>query len=107
MYILHFFVEKVARIPIKDTQCGFKLYTRRTAQKLFQIQHIERWAFDLELIYLCQKLHIPVSEVAVNWREIPGSKVDIVFDSIQIARDLLLIIVYYGLNLWKISDRVH
>ena len=38
---------------IKDTQCGFKLFTRQAAQKLFLAQHLERWSFDLELIYLC------------------------------------------------------
>jgi dolichyl-phosphate beta-glucosyltransferase len=37
----------------QDTQCGFKLFTRLAAQKLFVPQHLERWAFDLELIFLC------------------------------------------------------
>lgn len=37
----------------QDTQCGFKLFTRQAAQKLFLAQHLERWSFDLELVYLC------------------------------------------------------
>ena len=40
---------------IKDTQCGFKMFTRRSARRLFRTQHLERWAFDLELIYLCSR----------------------------------------------------
>lgn len=57
---------------IKDTQCGFKLFTRRTAELIFLNIHIERWAFDVEMIYLGQYFGAPMEEVAVNWREIPG-----------------------------------
>ena len=39
----------------QDTQCGFKLFTRTSAQKLFLVQHLERWAFDVELVFVCQK----------------------------------------------------
>lgn len=40
---------------MKDTQCGFKMFTRKAARLLFRTQHLERWAFDLEIIYLCSK----------------------------------------------------
>jgi hypothetical protein len=44
---------------IKDTQCGFKLFTRRTAGLLFPVQHIDRWAFDVELVFLAARHHCP------------------------------------------------
>jgi dolichyl-phosphate beta-glucosyltransferase len=48
---------------IKDTQCGFKLFTRKAAKILFTSLHLERWAFDIELIYLAEQLKIPLTEV--------------------------------------------
>jgi hypothetical protein len=51
MYCFHIFV-RIAGVPnIKDTQCGFKLFTRKSASALFPNLHIERWAFDVELLY--------------------------------------------------------
>lgn len=49
---------------IKDTQCGFKLFTRKAAKTLFASLHLERWAFDIELIYLAEQLKIPLKEVS-------------------------------------------
>jgi dolichyl-phosphate beta-glucosyltransferase len=46
-----------------------------------------------------------MAEVPINWEEIAGSKVDIIFDSIRMARDLLLVRFLYLTGLWKISDR--
>lgn len=57
---------------IKDTQCGFKLMTRSAAQKLFTSLHVDKWAFDVELLYIAQCLHMQVAEVAVRWEEIEG-----------------------------------
>jgi dolichyl-phosphate beta-glucosyltransferase len=52
MYGFHVLV-KFAGVPdIKDTQCGFKLFTRKSANALFSNIHVERWAFDVELLYL-------------------------------------------------------
>lgn len=45
---------------IKDTQCGFKLFTRQAARELFSVLHIERWAFDVELVYLGARKGIPM-----------------------------------------------
>jgi dolichyl-phosphate beta-glucosyltransferase len=45
---------------IKDTQCGFKMFTRPAAKLIFPVQHIDRWAFDVELIYLAAHHSIPI-----------------------------------------------
>ena len=49
-----------------------QLFTRRAARLLYKNQRIKRWCFDVELIYLAQQLRIPIAEVPVEWREIPG-----------------------------------
>ncbi|XP_053157175.1 dolichyl-phosphate beta-glucosyltransferase isoform X2 [Hemicordylus capensis] len=70
MYGFHFLVWFLCVKEIKDTQCGFKLLTREAASQTFSALHIERWAFDVELLYIAQCFKMPVAEVAVNWTEI-------------------------------------
>ena len=42
-----------------------------------------------------------MQEVPVRWQEIEGSKVDKLRDSLQMARDVLLIRLCYMLGVWK------
>ncbi|ODM89625.1 Dolichyl-phosphate beta-glucosyltransferase [Orchesella cincta] len=70
-----FFGVAVHRAWNSDTQCGFKMFTRSAARIVFHNLNIERWAFDVELLYIAQKLKMPIDEVAVYWTEIEGSKV--------------------------------
>lgn len=86
---------------IHDTQCGFKLFTREAARLLFPVMHIERWAFDVELLFLASKWRIPMVEVPVNWHEVEGSKLDVFSSTIQMLRDLFTIRTCYMLGLWK------
>jgi hypothetical protein len=59
----HWYVQLMVTPNVQDTQCGFKLFTRRAAKSLFGSLHLYRWAFDTELIYLAERLHIPIAEV--------------------------------------------
>lgn len=102
MWGFHFLVSFVGGIRnIRDTQCGFKLFTRDTARILFSNLHIERWCFDVELLFIASKFHIPVTEVPVNWQEIDGSKLDTFWSSIQMLRDLFRIRLCYMLGYWS------
>jgi dolichyl-phosphate beta-glucosyltransferase len=58
---------------VKDTQCGFKLFTRSAAQQIFPAMHVEGYIFDIEVLLLAEFMKIPVGEVPVNWQEIPVS----------------------------------
>jgi hypothetical protein len=49
-----------------------QLMTRCAARELFSNTRLQRWCFDVELIYLAKELRIPVVEVPVDWTEIPG-----------------------------------
>ncbi|KHN87094.1 Dolichyl-phosphate beta-glucosyltransferase [Toxocara canis] len=86
---------------IRDTQCGFKLFTRGAAARLFPILHIERWAFDVELLYLAERYGYPIREVAVTWHEVDGSKIVPVWSWIQMGRDLILIWFRYYVGIWR------
>jgi len=55
----------VGTSSIIDTQCGFKLFHETAAQELFTRLHLQRWAFDTELLFLAATLGYPLVEVVV------------------------------------------
>ncbi|KAM9437077.1 dolichyl-phosphate beta-glucosyltransferase isoform 1-T1 [Salvelinus alpinus] len=104
MYGFHFLVWFFCVRGIKDTQCGFKLFTREAALKTFSSLHVERWAFDVELLYIAQCFKIPIAEVAVNWTEIEGSKLVPVWSWLQMGRDLVFIRLRYITGAWRLES---
>ncbi|XP_011863359.1 PREDICTED: dolichyl-phosphate beta-glucosyltransferase [Vollenhovia emeryi] len=103
MYGFHFLVWLLCVRGIRDTQCGFKLLTRKSARTIFEALHVERWAFDVEMLYIAQTLNIPVTEIAVNWTEIEGSKIIPFWSWLQMGRDLFFIWLRYTIGAWRIN----
>ncbi|CAH8530210.1 unnamed protein product [Heterobilharzia americana] len=103
MYGFKLFVWFVCIRGIRDTQCGFKLFSRPAARLLFHNLHVERWAFDVDLLYLAKHFDMNIVEIPVHWKEIPGSKLVPIFSWIQMAKDLLMIRLRYSLGAWKIE----
>ncbi|EFN77417.1 Dolichyl-phosphate beta-glucosyltransferase [Harpegnathos saltator] len=103
MHGFHFLVWLLCVRGIRDTQCGFKLLTRKSARTLFEALHIERWAFDVEMLYIAQSLNIPITEIAVNWKEIDGSKIIPFWSWLQMGKDLIFIWLRYRIGAWKIN----
>ncbi|XP_057366284.1 dolichyl-phosphate beta-glucosyltransferase-like isoform X2 [Daphnia carinata] len=101
----HLLVWLFAARSVRDTQCGFKLLTRPTARLCFPNLHIERWAFDVELIYIAEYMKIPTGEVSVRWMEIEGSKIVPVWSWLQMGRDLILMWLRYSTGAWKVNMR--
>ena len=111
---------------VGDTQCGYKLFSRSAAQKILPNLHIQRWAFDVELLFIAESMCIAynignlqgsyvtghykcilgygmkISEVAIKWEEIEGTKMVPVLSWIQMARDLVMIWLRYTTYYWKI-----
>ncbi|KAJ3588910.1 hypothetical protein NHX12_009764 [Muraenolepis orangiensis] len=104
MYGFHFLVWFFCVRGIRDTQCGFKLFTREAALKTFSSLHVERWAFDVELLYIAQCFKIPIAEVAVNWTEIEGSKLVPIWSWLQMGRDLVFIRLRYITGAWRLES---
>ncbi|KAF8402909.1 hypothetical protein HHK36_011001 [Tetracentron sinense] len=99
----HLVVLLTAGPGIRDTQCGFKMFTRAAARKLFTNIRLKRWCFDVELVYLCKCFGIPVIEISVNWSEIPGSKVNLLSIP-NMLWELVLMSVGYRSHMWKIRN---
>jgi dolichyl-phosphate beta-glucosyltransferase len=76
---------------IRDTQCGFKLFSAKAAKSLFSLQKVEGFAFDVEILMLAQKEGFKVQEVPVIWFHAPHSKVSPIRDSTAMFADILRI----------------
>jgi glycosyltransferase involved in cell wall biosynthesis len=72
-----------------DTQCGFKAFSRRAAQKIFACQKIERWGFDAELLFLAKKFHFKVAEIPVAWAHSSGTRMNYFRDGIRMVWEML------------------
>jgi dolichyl-phosphate beta-glucosyltransferase len=101
MKCFHLCVSLFVGSNVQDTQCGFKLFKRQAAQLLFPSLHLCRWAFDIELVELCRRLNFRISEVPVNWQEIPGSKLHVISASFQMLRDMASVRFCYSVGLWN------
>ena len=101
----HFCVSVLVPIgEVIDTQCGFKLFSRRAAQVVFPRQHLERWAFDCELLFLARELGIPVKEEAVQWSEVADTKLNFMLDSPKMLMDLVKMRAMYLLGFWRVEE---
>ena len=78
-------------LNFKDTQCGFKAFTRRAANTIFPLQTIERWGFDPELLYLAKKFGFEVAEVPVAWAHSEGTRISPLRDGLKMFQEMLKI----------------
>ena len=86
-----FFVNLFAIDGIADTQCGFKMFRREAAAQIFSRQQLAGFAFDVELLFIARRLCLSIAEIPVNWTAQPGSKVNLIRDSIKMLRDITYI----------------
>ena len=84
-------IQLLAIPGIRDTQCGFKLFRGDVARELFRDARIERFAWDVEILFLARKRGVAIAEVPVLWFNSPESKVRVVRDAIQTLWDVLRI----------------
>lgn len=79
----------VLGLHFKDTQCGFKAFTRKAAHTVFPLQHIERWGFDPEVLFLARRFGFRVQEVAVRWAHREGTRINPLRDGIRMLGEML------------------
>lgn len=79
------------RIPVDDTQCGFKLFRKDVAKELFAAQTIDGFSFDLEILFLAARRRLRIAEVPVRWFDAPGSKVDTRREVVRFLRSVVQI----------------
>ena len=78
-------------LKFKDTQCGFKAFTRESARAIFPLQRIERWGFDPELLYLATRFGFRVAEVPVAWAHSEGTRISPLRDGLRMFGEMVKI----------------
>jgi dolichyl-phosphate beta-glucosyltransferase len=92
--IFNLLVQILIMQGIKDTQCGFKIFKSEVAKKIFSFARINRFAFDVEALFIAKKFGYRIQDVPVVWINSPNSRVHILKDSFRMIADLFRIIVY-------------
>lgn len=78
-------------LAFKDTQCGMKAFTGTAAHQIFPRQHIERWGFDPEILFIARKLGYRTVEIGVEWAHDNRSKINPVVDGMKMFLEMLRI----------------
>jgi dolichyl-phosphate beta-glucosyltransferase len=89
--IFNFIVRSSIKLPFKDTQCGFKLFKKKAAKKIFQLVKISDFSFDVEVLYIAKQLGYKIVEIPVTWENSADSKVSVFKDSVKMFMSVLKI----------------
>lgn len=76
---------------IWDTQCGFKLFTAKAAEEVFNRITLEGFGFDFEALYIAKKLGFRIKEVPVTWFHSPKTKVKVLKDGLKMGKEALAV----------------
>ncbi len=88
-------VRTVALPELNDTQCGFKIFRADLAARVFPLQQIERFAFDVELLMLVRRLGCRIEEIPVDWENPPES-------TLRVARDAPVMLLDVLKAVWRL-----
>jgi len=89
--VFNILMQTITGLRYKDTQCGFKAFRREAALPVFQLQSIERFGFDPEILYIAKKRGLKLLEIPVVWNDAEGSTLNYFTDSIKMFLDLMRI----------------
>ena len=78
----------VMGLPYADTQCGFKAFTRAAAQTVCQLQTIDRWGFDPEILFIALKRGFRIEEVPVSWAHDERTRMSYLKDGMRMLQDI-------------------
>lgn len=99
---------------IHDTQCGFKLFSKEATEALFPRLHSFKskktisdaftGAFDVEILYLANKLGYKIAEVPVAWRHYKTERINPLKDSLRMFNEVIKIRLNDMLGKYNISE---
>jgi glycosyltransferase involved in cell wall biosynthesis len=85
------FIRGVMGLKFADTQCGFKAFTRDAAQTVFQLQTIERWGFDPEILFIALLRGYWIIEVPVSWAHDARTRISYIRDGMKMLEEIAVI----------------
>lgn len=87
-----FFVKMVLHLKENDTQCGFKAFRAEATKKIFQQLTLSGWGFDVEVIFLAEKLGCRIERLAVElFHENNNSKINVASDTFKMIGEVLTV----------------
>lgn len=81
--IFNFLVRSLFFFNFRDTQCGAKLFTKKSLEKVIDRLKITLWAFDVDILYNMKKEGFSVKEIPTTWKDSEESKINLKKASIQ------------------------
>ncbi len=75
-------------LPFWDTQCGFKAFRMSSCRPIIEGATIDRFGFDVELLYVADRAGLRLCEIPVRWDHAEGSKVTLGSDSIKMLSEV-------------------
>jgi len=99
--VYNFLVRMLVLPDLQDTQCGFKCFSAEAAQAIFPLQRLEGWSFDVEVLTIARQLGFEITEIPITWHYQPGSRMHLLGDSLQMAKDLFTIRQYKKKGLYN------
>ena len=75
-------------LPFWDTQCGFKAFRMSVCRPLIEGATIDRFGFDVELLYLAYRAGLKLQEIPVRWDHAEGSKINLASDSLKMLSEV-------------------
>ena len=76
--IFNFFIRSILFLPYRDTQCGAKIFTRKSISKILPTLSLSKWAFDVDLVYQLKKNGFSIKEIPTRWSDKEYSKVNFI-----------------------------
>ena len=89
---------------IVDTQCGFKAFRRSAILPLLPLLRIERYSFDVEMLFVARQGGLEIREIPVVWVNRIDTRVDALRDSIRMFVDLLRIRYYHLSGRYRLAS---
>jgi len=86
--VFNLLVKVLALRQFEDTQCGFKMVSRKAAEDIFRVGLINGIGFDVEMLYIAQHRGYKTVEVPINWYYNAESKMRLFKDSLGIIREI-------------------
>ncbi|MDI6796962.1 MAG: glycosyltransferase family 2 protein, partial [Desulfatibacillaceae bacterium] len=91
-------------LPVSDITCGLKGFSFQAADSVFSLARINRWSFDLEILFLAKKLGLNIKEIPVVWNHRQGSTVRPIRDALVCLVDMLRITYWNLKNEYKAGN---
>lgn len=89
--IINYMIQLLILPGLNDTQCGFKCFTAKVAEDIFNNQQLHGWSFDIELLFIARRRGYRVEEIPIHWHHFDDSKVRALRDAFRMIGDIFRI----------------